>query len=778
MPKTKCKKIMPRHLRYFLVILLLLPLNKALGIPQDQILEAEELLKSTEGNDRLPLLKELSRLYLDINPEKSIDYTKEIVSLTVKNPSENANSLYNLGNIYRRVNNYRLALDCHNQALEIRKSLNELSGISSSLNNLGEIYKILNKYDEAIEHFNQSLAIRKENGTPREIAYTLNNIGSVYWLRRDYAQALDYYLKSLEIRSKIGEKSDISSSLNNLGNVYKSLNKYNKALDYYTKALKIREELDDKDLIAYSLNDIGGIYWRLNNYNESLDFYFRSLELRKKLGNKQNIASTLKNIGTVYKDLNELDFSLKYYNEALKIYEEINDTKEQANIFSSIGNLYRSYNNFDKSLEYHKIGLDLHRKLGHNKGIAYSANSIGEILMNFKKSDEAVQFFTEALKNAQEAKDRTLQKVAAENLFEFYSNNGDYKKALEYYREYTSNQYDSIIDQQGKDKISELEASYEISRNKDEIKSLKEYNRQQTILIYLFISLILLAGIAGYVTLKNIKIRKEATIALTDKNNELEEINSKLKESEIILRDINLSKDKIFNIISKDLREPFDELKEISTKLLKSFDEPNINSQIELSTEIQNLSIHTSELVENLLLWASSQSGKTKFKPRIFNIKELLDHTLQKLSEPLIEKNLKVIFNMDHTSMAYADASAISEVFKNLLSNAIKYSFPKGKITLSAKEKKYLIEMKISDEGVGMSQSNLNKIFRLDNDYLTIGTAQEKGAGIGLLLCKEYVVKNGGKIWADSEEGKGSSFYFTIPKTDKLMGTTADLANS
>ncbi|WP_320020062.1 tetratricopeptide repeat-containing sensor histidine kinase [Labilibaculum manganireducens] len=771
MMNPKVRTVMLCKLKYIFLILLFFPITLVLGESQDRIQKVEELLKSTEGGEKIALLKELSSLYIDIDPDKSIDYAKEVVILNSTDPAEKSASLYNLGNLYRRVNNFRLALDSHKQALEIRKTINDLKGTASSLNNIGEIYKILNKYDEALIHLNRSLEIREKNGTQKEVAYTLNNIGSVFWLKKDYASSLEFYLKSLEIRSDLGDKSDISSSLNNLGNVYKNLNKPNKALDYYTKALEIREEIGDKTLIAFSLNDIGGIYWRLNNFNESLAYYNRSLEIRKEIGNKIFIAATLKNIGTVYKDLNELDFSLKNYNEALKIYDEINDQKEQANVFSLIGNLYESYNNFDKSLEYHKISLSLHRRIGNNKGIAYSSNSIGEILMKYYQSEEAKDYLLSAFDHANLCKDRSLQKIASENLFEYFSNQGDYKKALEYFREYSSTQYDSIIDQIDKDKISEFEANYQISKNKDEIKSLKAYNRQQTIVIYLFVALIILAGIIGYVANRNIKIRKEATQALTDKNDELEEMNSRLKETEVTLKDLNLTKDKIFNIISNDLRTPFIDMKLMSSKLLDSFNQAKIEEQKHLSKNIRDLSFQTYDLVENILLWSASQSGKTKFSPRLFNVKELLDYSLTKLSEQLIEKNVKVIFNLDSTSKAYADTAAICEVFKNLLSNAIKFSYREGKITVSAREKKYWVELDISDEGVGMSKTNLHKIFRLDNNYLALGTAQEKGAGIGLLLCKEYVEKNGGKIWADSEEGKGSSFYITIPKSDKLMGS-------
>lgn len=165
---------------------------------QNQIQKAEELLPKAEGEQRIVLLQELSKLYLDVNIDKSIDYLKEVVVLSSDTPANHATALYDLGNLYRRVNNFRRALDCHSQALEIRKTISDQLAVSASYNNIGEIHKILNKLQEALEYFNKSLEIRIEEGSEKEVAYTLNNIGSVYWLDKDYANALEYYLKSLK----------------------------------------------------------------------------------------------------------------------------------------------------------------------------------------------------------------------------------------------------------------------------------------------------------------------------------------------------------------------------------------------------------------------------------------------------------------------------------------------------------------------------------------------------------------------------------------------------
>jgi len=223
-----------------------------------------------------------------------------------------------------------------------------------------------------------------------------------------------------------------------------------------------------------------------------------------------------------------------------------------------------------------------------------------------------------------------------------------------------------------------------------------------------------------------------------------------------------------FNIISRDLTDPFKELNQTSKELYKNFDLLGHEEKKERSRVLYNISIHTNTLVENLLLWAASQTGKTKFTPRIFNVKDMIEQKLEDLAEPIIEKNLKIVYNLNDKITAYADTTTIGEVIRNLLTNAVKFSYREGTITITAREKKYLIELEITDEGMGISNENLNKIFRLDSDYLSLGTAQEKGSGIGLILCKEYIEKNEGKIWAESEEGKGSRFYFTLPQNNQL----------
>lgn len=755
---------------FFLIFSLLIGMCHLSGFcrNQDQIQQIKQSLRETQGVQRIKLLQNLAILYADTLPDKSIYYAQESIQISEDSTIERADALYFLGNIYRRFHKYQLALEYHQQALNIREIAKQDYPIATSLNNLGEIYKILNNKQEALKNFHASLKLREKLGNLKQIAYTLNNIGNVHWMSQDFEKALEYYLKALEIRTQIGDKTDISSSLNNMGNVYRTLKKYNKALNYYLKALEIRKGLNNQTLIAYTLNDIGGIYWRLDNFNEALKYYNQSLLLRQKLDQKRYIASTHKNIGTVYKDLNELNYSLTHYTKALEIYTQLKDTIEMAISHAYIGNLYRDYNNFEKSLEYYQTSLSLNKKIHNPQGIARTSHNIGEILVEYKGKKEAKPYFVMAFEQAYLTNNLSLRKKTSVTLSKLFSKEGDYKKALKYYQQFSQTQHDSMVTQLNNDRISKIEAKYQINKSKNEISNLKEFNRHQTLLIYLFISIIILTMIIGYITYKNSQIRKATALTLAKKNQELEEINSRIKQSELMLKDMNITKDKFFTVISRDLRDPFQELTHVSSELYLRFDHLSKQKKLQYSKTLKSLSKHSYTLVENLLLWASSQTGRTRYNPITLNIGQMIDNTIAKLEGPIDEKKLEIVFHLPTQISCYADPKALVQVLRNLLTNAIKFSYPKGKIVISALEKKFMIEMKISDQGVGISPGNLNKIFRMDSNYLAMGTAQEKGSGIGLLLCKEYVEKSGGKIWAHSEEGKGSSFFFTLPKNQRL----------
>ncbi len=168
-------------------------------------------------------------------------------------------------------------------------------------------------------------------------------------------------------------------------------------------------------------------------------------------------------------------------------------------------------------------------------------------------------------------------------------------------------------------------------------------------------------------------------------------------------------------------------------------------------------------LLTNLMTWAQSQSGRMVFSPKNFELSELINDTVELLSGVSKQKSILIENAVSVNSQVFADKEMVGTVLRNLISNAVKFTHPGGKVKITAKHGKKELVVAISDNGVGISRKRIKNIFNIAESNRTAGTQKEKGTGLGLILCKEFVNKNSGKIWVQSEEGKGSTFFFSIP---------------
>ncbi|MBN2774807.1 MAG: hypothetical protein JXR31_11190 [Prolixibacteraceae bacterium] len=236
----------------------------------------------------------------------------------------------------------------------------------------------------------------------------------------------------------------------------------------------------------------------------------------------------------------------------------------------------------------------------------------------------------------------------------------------------------------------------------------------------------------------------------------LEELNKQLKKS-------NDTKDKLFSIIGHDLRNPFNIILGYTDLLIENLEDWDYNQTLELLLMLKESSVNTFNLLENLLNWAKSQSGELKFFPENVQLNEVAESVLTEVSSFAVKKNIKLIHNINTNIILWADFNMLNLTCRNLLMNAIKFSNPGSSIYFKARNfdtNKIIFE--IRDEGVGIAPEKINGIFKSDINKSTVGTDGEKGTGLGLLLCKEFVNLHGGRIWVESQVGSGSSFFFTI----------------
>ncbi len=236
-----------------------------------------------------------------------------------------------------------------------------------------------------------------------------------------------------------------------------------------------------------------------------------------------------------------------------------------------------------------------------------------------------------------------------------------------------------------------------------------------------------------------------------------------LQESEASLRELNATKDKFFSIIAHDLKSPFNSILGLSSLLEEQVKEKNYEGIEEFAALIQNSSQLAYTLLKNLLDWSRSQTGKLEFSPEYLEMGSLINEAISVLSNSAEQKAINIHQKLTGKLIVFVDRSMISTVLRNLISNAIKFTKSEGDIVVSVERTKTEIRVTVSDTGVGIRQEDILKLFRIDENHTTLGTQNEKGTGLGLILCKEFIEKHNGKIWVESEFGKGSKFSFSIP---------------
>lgn len=243
--------------------------------------------------------------------------------------------------------------------------------------------------------------------------------------------------------------------------------------------------------------------------------------------------------------------------------------------------------------------------------------------------------------------------------------------------------------------------------------------------------------------------RKQAELRIKQQNEELQKLNAQ--------------KDKFFSIIAHDLKSPFSSIMGFSEMLVEQINEKDYDGIEQYAGVILQSSQRAMDLLMNLMEWSRSQTGRMEFNPQRFDLKEFIHDIIPLFDDIAGQKGIVIKKELPPSAPVFADQAMINTVLRNLISNAIKFTKPGGAIVLEVTEEKNKFTVSVNDNGIGIPKDLIGKLFRIDENFSTHGTANESGTGLGLILCKEFVEKHGGKIWVESEEGKGSTFYFSLP---------------
>ena len=601
-----------------------------------------------------------------------------------------------------------------------------------------------------------------------------NQLSQIYW-QRSFDTSLLLADYAVTLAREVNDPVRLGTSLNMKGNAFYLLSNFTKGLEFYQEALHIREELGDSNEIAKTYNNIGAIHLHLQNYNQARDYFERALLIYKGIGDDEVIFSLTNNIGAVHNQLEEYEKAYEYFLEAYEIVEYMNDEPRILIALNNLGEVAGSLENYDQALEYFLEAERRCEAAGDIRMKAIVSLNIGSIYMLTGHPDKGLPYLNEALKNANIVNSIQIKRDVYNNLFEFYQGKKDYNRALEYHMLY-SDARDSVSSQESRLRVAELELQYnaksfqseiEILRRDNEIKRLRitwiSISLGSLVLVFILLSVVL------YINANRNRIKKEITNLLQEKNRELEAANKKLVESEHNLKDLNATKDKFFSIIGHDLRNPLNALIGFSELIAANSREFSKEDIHRYSVIINESAKNIHQLIENLLNWSRAQTGNIDFSPAHIPLSDFVSEIHKVLKINADNKNIRIDIDIPETIKVFADKNLLSTILRNLISNAVKFTTEGGKVFITAEEDNGKILVSVTDTGIGMNQEQVDLLFTLGTSKSTPGTTKEQGTGLGLILCKEFIEMHDGEIWAESEQGKGSTFKFTIPdiKTDK-----------
>jgi signal transduction histidine kinase/predicted negative regulator of RcsB-dependent stress response len=574
------------------------------------------------------------------------------------------------------------------------------------------------KPSECIEQSAKLLEYAVEKKDRLLEAKCLQNLAVAFYSLCDYKQSLSNINKALEIFKELNDEKGIATSLNNKGRVFIEIGKYEEALENQLESLKLLERLGDKKGVSKLYNNIGLIYWYCENYNEALEYHTKSLNIKKELNDRRGIAKTFNNLGNVYKYIERPADAISSYKKALKINEELGNKKGISFCLNNLGTVYKDLGKDELALDCYNRSLKLKEELADKQGIANSYLNLGVVFTDKKDFRQAGKYFEKGFKLAEEEDMKHVLKGFYYNYMELYSKKGVYKKALEYFKKYVELK-ESLFNEEIARKFTEFHLRYDIEKMEKENELLRQKNEIQKLEL----------------------------------------------ESQKNLKELNATKDKFFSIIAHDIKSPFAVMLSF-LNILKRTENYEKEVVMRLVADMEATIKASLSLLANLLEWSRTQRGRIEFAPVNLKLKPTSDWVLSLLGGNAQTKEITIINKVNPAHRVFADKNMLNTVLRNLISNAIKFSYKGGEIRVSSSEENGEIKISVSDCGIGIEPALIDKIFCIDTKTNTLGTAGEKGTGIGLILCKEFVECMGGKIWAESSPGKGSTFCFILPKGD------------
>jgi len=640
--------------------------------------------------------------------------------------------------------------------------------VKTSLKLIKSLYE-LKDYERALQYIIESEKLSANIDYIKGIAEITYYKALIYAEKGDYINAINGYNKSKALYNKLKDTLSVAKVNNSIGLIEIKRGNYAIGLQYALAAIK---ELEKKHLLkelGLAYGNVANAYYNMRAVEKSIEFNLKANEIQEQLRDVKGMVRSNIQLAELYSLKNENRKAIEYYE---KVLTEVTVDSMRGRIYPKLGSEYLKFNDFDRAAKYLLEGLDLNRKFDNKAGILATLNNLGELNLQTNRLVLAEQQLYEAGVLAKSINNKSELLRYYKSMIVLDSTKGKFDRAFAWQREYY-NLKNSLQNAKNEQDSSAVRLDF----NPDFEKELANNNvlnpttgvnnpeplafdKFKLIFYGLLAALAIVSTFLILIYLKrntNIKYTQE----LEEKNLKIELQNEAFAEQTKHLENVNNVKDKLFSIVSHDLKDSLSSINGF-IDLLKdgSLSREEFDNLIpELSENANNATL----LLFNLLNWSKSQMQSLEPKPTLFDIQEVFEEKVRLIENRMENKGIELI---DHSlrDFAYADRSMFEIVVQNLLANALKFCKNGDTITISNHISNGSCIISIADTGIGISKQNIDKLFK-NNTFTTVGTNNEKGTGLGLSICKELVELNQGKIWVESTVNVGSTFYVQLPKS-------------
>lgn len=716
----------PNALRQFLAYISFIFLFSQTAWGQKNEIKAlKQKLNAMISNDtaKVKLLNDLSFSYYNVNSDSMLAYARKALELSslLNNTLQIANSYRNLGIGSYLRGEHNKALYYSRKALAIYKGLNEKFGEANTCNNIAIFYHNVGKYDLALRYYNFSFALRKQLNDVRGIADSYNNIGNTYTDQGNYLDALKMHYEGLKIRESIIDSIGMANSYLNIAGVHFYLKNADQTYLYAKKAYDIQVVLGYTEDIVYALIAMGGSSSKRNQHLIAINYFKKAIKISVEANYADGEAIALSNLGEEYLSLNKPELAINCYSKAFLTSKQLNDINGIVICEIGLGKSYLQQNKFKEGIFQLTKGYELAKSYNSKIHILEAAEALSKAYQKQKNHEKSIEFL---------------------NVFLAYK--------------------DSIFGEETNVKIQEMNFNFQLANKEKEITSLekdKAIQQQkhdfQQLLLSAMAFVILLLMLFLFIINKYRLIEQKAKSKIISQKFEIENQAAKLE-------DLNSFKDKTLSIISHDLRGPIYTLSQFIEMM-----EDNLLTEEDFAlaqNNFKNQLIAIGLLLDNTLNWAKNEMANNQENIQSkTNIALLIERNFKLFKKNVIEKNISLELIGDLNLLAWANPDHMDIILRNLINNAIKFSGNNGKISLSISQENTLVVIQIIDNGIGMSNEIIVNLFSYKTKQGNYGTKGERGAGIGLILTKEFVERNQGTIEVLSQEGIGTTITLHFP---------------